>query len=68
MTKYLNGTVIDDDNAESLQKMMIGIEKILKTRQTLIDAMERRGERKKIAGDKLLSFLERKKEMDESVK
>ena len=68
MTKYLNGTVIDDDNAESLQKMMIGIEKILKTRQTLIDAMERRGERKKIAGDKLLSVLERKKEMDESVK
>lgn len=30
MTKYLNGTVIDDDNAESLQKMMIGIEKYLK--------------------------------------
>ena len=47
---------------------MIGIEKIYKTRQTLIDAIERRGERQKIAGDKKLSFLERRKEMQEQSK
>ena len=56
---------IDEDNADKLQKIMIGITKVLQTRQTLIDAIERRGERQKIAGDKGLSFLERRKEIKE---
>jgi len=67
-TTYMNGMHIDEDTAESLQKIMIGIEKIYKTRQTLIDAIDRRGERQKIAGDKKLSFLERRKEMQEQSK
>lgn len=64
-TDYMNGMDIDEDTAEGLQKIMIGIEKIYKTRQTLVDAIERRGERKKVAGNKSLSMLERKKEMRE---
>jgi hypothetical protein len=63
-TKYMNSMVINDDNAESLQKLMIGIEKILKTRQTLLDVIERRGERQKIVGDKQMSFLENKLNRD----
>jgi len=63
-TKYMNSMIINDDNAESLQKLMIGIEKILKTRQTLVDVIERRGERQKIVGDKQLSFLESKLNRD----
>lgn len=63
-TKYMNSMIINDDNAESLQKLMIGIEKILKTRQTLLDVIERRGERQKIVGDKQLSFLESKLDRD----
>ena len=59
-----NIMIINDDNAESLQKLMIGIEKILKTRQTLLDVIERRGERQKIVGDKQLSFLESKLDRD----
>ena len=39
---------------------MIGIEKILKTRQSLLDAIERRGERKKIVGGKGMSLLEQR--------
>jgi hypothetical protein len=57
--------IVDEDSAESLQKIMIGIEKILKTRQSLLDAIERRGERQKIAGNSNLSFLERRKEIKE---
>jgi hypothetical protein len=60
-TEFMKQMRIDEDNADKLQKIMIGIEKVLKTRQTLIDAIERRGERQKIAGDKGLSFLEQKK-------
>ena len=56
---------LDEENAELLQKLMIGVEKILKTRQSLLDAIDRRGERKKIVGDKGLSFLERRKEIKE---
>ena len=67
-TDYMNGMHIDEDTAESLQKIMIGIEKIYKTRQTLVDAIERRGERQKIAGDKKLSYLERRKELQEQSK
>ena len=64
-TDFMNDMRVDEDSAESLQKIMIGIEKILKTRQSLLDAIERRGERQKIAGDKDLSFLERRKEIKE---
>jgi len=64
-TDFMNDMNVDEDSAESLQKIMIGIEKILKTRQSLLDAIERRGERQKIAGDKDLSFLERRKEIKE---
>ena len=61
----MNSMIINDDNAESLQKLMIGIEKILKTRQTLLDVIERRGERQKIVGDKQMSFLENKLNRDQ---
>ena len=46
-------------------KVVEWLKKILKTRQSLLDAIERRGERQKIAGDKDLSFLERRKEIKE---
>ena len=58
---------ITQDTAQDLQKLMIGIEKILKTRQTLLDAIEKRGERKKIVGDKGMSFLESKLDMEQNV-
>ena len=64
-TKFMSDLKVTEDTAESLQKLMIGIEKILKTRQSLLDAIERRGARQKIAGDKDLSFLERRKEIQE---
>jgi hypothetical protein len=64
-TDFMNDMEVNEESAESLQKIMIGIEKILKTRQSLLDAIERRGERQKIAGDKLLSFLEKRKENKE---
>ena len=64
-TEFMNDMKVNEDSAESLQKIMIGIEKILKTRQSLLDAIERRGARQKIAGDKGLSFLERRKEIKE---
>tara|TARA_R110001632_G_scaffold86575_2_gene188848 strand:+ start:545 stop:1081 length:537 start_codon:yes stop_codon:yes gene_type:complete len=67
-TTYMNNMHIDEETAEGLQKIMIGIEKIYKTRQTLVDAIERRGERQKIVGDKKLSFLENKKEMQNNIK
>ncbi len=59
-TDYMNDMKVDEDSAESLQKIMIGIEKILKTRQSLLDAIERRGERKKIVGGKGMSLLEQR--------
>ena len=37
---------------------MIGIEKLLGTRTVLLEAIERRGERKVISGEQTLSFLE----------
>ena len=64
-TNLINNTFLNDENAEMLQKLMIGVEKILKTRQALLDAIERRGERQKIAGDKGLSFLENRKKINE---
>ena len=66
-TTYMNNMPITQDTAQDLQKLMIGIEKIYKTRQTLVDAIERRGERQKIVGDKKLSFLENKKEMQSNI-
>jgi len=64
-TSLIDSMHLDEENAELLQKLMIGVEKILKTRQALLDAIDRRGERQKIAGDKGLSFLERRKEIKE---
>jgi hypothetical protein len=64
-TALIDSMHLDEENAELLQKLMIGVEKILKTRQSLLDAIDRRGERQKIAGDKGLSFLERRKEIKE---
>ena len=39
---------------------MIGVDKILSTRQKLLDAIERRGSRAKISGDGELNYLEKK--------
>ena len=64
-TNLIDNTFLNEENAEMLQKLMIGVEKILKTRQSLLDAIERRGERQKIAGDKGLSFLENRKKIKE---
>ena len=66
-TTYMNNMPITQDTAQDLQKLMIGIEKILKTRQTLLDAIEKRGERKKIVGDKGMSFLEQKLDMQQNI-
>ena len=63
----MNNMPITQDTAQDLQKIMIGIEKILKTRQTLLDAIEKRGERKKIVGDKGMSLLETKLDMQQNV-
>ena len=60
LEKWIKQLDTDEDSAESLQKIMIGIEKILKTRQSLLDAIERRGERKKIVGGKGMSLLEQR--------
>jgi|TARA_B100000767_G_scaffold266916_1_gene284959 hypothetical protein len=57
-TSLLNLTKINIDNAADIQKVMIGVEKILVTRQKLLDSIERRGERSKIAGNRELSYLE----------
>ena len=38
---------------------MIGIEKILSTRQKLLDSIERRGERTRTVGKAELSYLEK---------
>ena len=66
-TNLIDKMHLDEENAEMLQKLMIGVEKILKTRQALLDAIERRGTRQKIAGDKGLSFLENKKEQQQEI-
>lgn len=65
-TNLIDNMHLDEENAELLQKLMIGVEKVLKTRQTILDSIERRGERQKIQGDKGLSFLERRKEMKQN--
>lgn len=57
-TALLDNTKINIDNAADIQKVMIGVEKILSTRQRLLDSIERRGERSKIAGNRELSYLE----------
>ena len=57
-TEFMNDMKVHEDSAESLQKIMIGIEKVLNTRQKLLDAIERRGERKKIKGAAKMSYLE----------
>ena len=57
-TKLMRNVKINEDNAESMQKIMIGVEKVLNTRQKLLDAIERRGERKKIKGEAKMSYLE----------
>ena len=64
-TNLIDNMFLNEENAELLQKLMIGVEKILKTRQSLLDSIERRGERQKIAGDKGLSFLENRKKIKE---
>jgi hypothetical protein len=66
-TVYMNDMPINEDTAQDLQKLMIGIEKILKTRQTLLDAIEKRGERKKIVGDKGMSLLESRLDMEQNI-
>tara|TARA_R110000744_G_scaffold52693_4_gene112803 strand:- start:4489 stop:5022 length:534 start_codon:yes stop_codon:yes gene_type:complete len=66
-TNFMNKMIITQDTAQDIQKIMIGIEKILKTRQTLLDAIEKRGERKKIVGDKGMSFLETKLDMEQNI-
>lgn len=57
-TTLLDNVKINIDNAADIQKVMIGVEKILATRQKLLDSIERRGERSKIAGNRELSYLE----------
>ena len=57
-TQLMRNVKINEDNAESMQKIMIGIDKVLNTRQKLLDAIERRGDRKKIQGEAKMSYLE----------
>ena len=66
-TTFMNKMIITEDTAQDLQRLMIGIEKILKTRQTLLDAIEKRGERKKIVGDKGMSLLESRLDIEQNV-
>ena len=54
----MDKTKVNSDNAADIQKIMIGIEKVLNTRQKIIDAIEKRGKRQKIQGNKKMSFLE----------
>lgn len=58
-TEFLKTVNISEDNAADMQKVMIGIDKMLSTRQKLLDAIERRGDRTKISGDAELSYLEK---------
>ncbi len=59
-TDLLKTVTITEENANDMQKVMIGIEKMLSTRQKLLDAIERRGQRAKISGDAEMNYLERK--------
>ena len=59
-TILMKEVIITEDNAADWQKIMIGIDKILSTRQKLLDAIERRGARTKISGDGELNYLEKK--------
>ena len=58
---------INEDNAESMQKIMIGVEKVLNTRQKLLDSIERRGERKKIKGEAKMSYLEQQMNIKDKI-
>ena len=59
-TTLMNTVTITEENANDMQKTMIGIEKVLATRQKLVDAIERRGQRTKISGDAEMNYLEKK--------
>ena len=59
-TTLLETTTITEENANDMQKVMIGIEKILATRRKLLDEIERRGARTKISGDAEMNYLEKK--------
>ena len=61
-TVLMDKTRVDSDNAADIQKIMIGIEKVLNTRQKIIEAIDKRGKRQKIEGDKEMSFLEQRYE------
>ena len=67
-TRLMKNVKITEDNAESMQKIMIGIEKVLNTRQKLLDAIERRGERKKIKGAAKMSYLEQQMNLKNNIK
>lgn len=58
-TDLMKNVRITEDNAADMQKVMIGIEKILSTRQKLLDSIERRGERTRTVGKAELSYLEK---------
>ena len=58
-TELMKQVSIDEDNAIDWQKIMIGVDKVLATRQKLLDAIERRGSRTKISGDGELNYLEK---------
>tara|TARA_B110000902_G_C14282329_1_gene577419 strand:+ start:3008 stop:3532 length:525 start_codon:yes stop_codon:yes gene_type:complete len=58
-TEFLKNVNISEDNAADMQKVMIGIDKMLSTRQKLLDTIERRGDRAKISGDAEMSYLEK---------
>jgi hypothetical protein len=61
-TQFMDNMSVNADTAVEMQKIMIGIDKMLNTRQHLIDAIEKRGKRQKIQGGKELSFLEQRQE------
>ena len=68
--KNTNNNVVYETKKVEPQKELINERKEIKkkasaTKKKLLDAIERRGERQKIAGDKGLSFLERRKEIKE---
>ena len=66
-TRLMRDTRINEDNAESMQKIMIGIEKVLNTRQKLLDAIERRGSRQRIKGEAKMSYLEEQMSIKEKI-
>ena len=66
-TQLMKNVKINEDNAESMQKIMIGVEKVLNTRQKLLDSIERRGERKKIKGEAKMSYLEQQMNIKDKI-